>query len=259
MADEKSAPTDSLAIKIQTVRVWLVQQESELARALPKGMDPTRFARVALTAVLRQPKLADCTRASFVLAIMEAAQLGLEPDSVSGLAYLVPYGTTCQLIVGYRGMIQLAYHSPRVIAMSTECVYEKDGFDVELGLRPKLLHKPAMTGGRGEIIGAYATALIRGGGHPFVWMPRDEIDAHRARSRAKDAGPWVTDYAAMAKKTPVRALAKLIPQSPQLMQALAVDADPELEPAPGSPAVPNGSTPSELLDALAAAEEGEPR
>src|SRR5262245_45782687 len=195
---------DSLTFRIQTVRQWIDQQHDELAKALPKGMDPTRFSRVALTSVLRNPKLAECSRASFVLAIMESAQLGLEPDSVSGLAYLVPFKGVATLVVGYRGLIQLAYRHPSVIGLGAFAVHEKDVIEVEYGLRPRLRHVPALSGDPGPVIGAYAVAQIRGGGRPFVYQTREEIDAHRARSRAKDEGPWVTDFEAMARKTPMR-------------------------------------------------------
>lgn len=241
----------ALATQITTVRKWLEDQQGELAKALPQGMDASRFARVALTAVLRNPKLASCDKASFVLSLMEAAALGLEPDSVSGLAYLIPYGTVCQLIVGYRGMIQLAYRHPRVNAISAEAVYEKDQFEYELGLRPMLRHIPAMQMDRGQVTAAYAHAAIKGGGRPMIVMQKEEIEAHRMRSRAKDSGPWVSDYDAMAKKTCIRQLAKFIPQSAQLMQALAVDADPELEAGPGNPPVPPGTSVEQILDGIA--------
>lgn len=251
---------ENIGTQLATVRGWLdnPQQQAELAKVLPAGMDPTRFARIALTAVLRNPKLARCDKASFVLAIMEAAALGLEPDSQSGMAYLVPFGGTCQLIVGYRGLIQLAYRHPRVSEIGAEAVYDKDVFKVRYGINPQLDHWPALDGPtRGEFLGAYAWARVQGGGRPFVYMPKAEIEEHRARSRAKNDGPWITDYIAMAVKTPVRSLCKRIPQSPQLMQALAVESDPELEgPAPTLP-VPATAKVEEILDAIAGEKKAE--
>jgi recombination protein RecT len=255
MTDEQK-PTSSLAKQMETAREWLAQQEPELARVLPKGMTPQRFARVALTAVLRNPEIAACTRASFVLAIMEAAALGLEPDSQSGLAYLVPYKRHVQLIVGYRGLIQLAYRHPRVSEIAAEAVYDKDALEITLGIAPKLKHVPAFgIGGRGEFIGAYAWARISGGGRPFVYMEKAEIEEHRERSASKGRGPWVTDYIAMAKKTPVRALAKFIPLSPSLMQAIASEADPEQErPAPP---LPSGENIDAMLEGIAGEHDGQ--
>jgi recombination protein RecT len=250
----------SLSTQLDTVRGWLKAQEPELAKALPKGTTPERFARIALTAVLRNPRLAESSKESFVLAIMEAAALGLEPDSVSGLAYLTgPYHNKrtgkkdCVLIIGYRGLIQLAFRHPRVSQIDAQPVYDKDVFQIALGIQPKLVHIPMLNepGGRGELIGAYAWARISGGGRPFVYMPRAEIEEHRARSRSKDDGPWITDFVAMCVKTPVRALCKRIPLSPQLQHALSVDADPENESPLGPPHVPSETGVSEILDAIA--------
>lgn len=261
MSDETPAPNASLATRITTVRDWITQQTPEIATALPQGMDAARFGRMALTAVLRNPKLATCSRATFVLALMEAAGLGLDIDSQSGLAYLVPYENkrtgevVCQLIVGYRGMIQLAYRHPKVVGFNAEVVHANDRFKLALGARPKLEHEPVFQQDRGPITGAYAVADIKGGRPKFVYMPVEEIEEHRKRSRAKDNGPWITDYAAMCKKTPVRSLCKLIPQSPQLVQALTVEDDPaEERPEPTLP-VPSGTPVSDVLDAIADAEE----
>lgn len=245
------ATNNALATQLATVRDWLTAQEPELARVLPKGMTPQRFCRVALTAVLRNPDLAECSKASFVLAIMEAAALGLEPDSQSGLAYLVPYKKHAQLIVGYRGLIQLAYRHPRVSEITAEAVFEKDEFKIAYGLKPNLVHVPTFSPvGRGGIVGAYAWARISGGGRPFVFMPKDEIDTHRARSAAKSSGPWVTDYDAMAKKTVIRQVLKRVPMAPSLQQALASDEDPEQE-RPLGPLPVGDENVATILDAIA--------
>src|SRR5712691_8944231 len=85
MSDQE--PTASLAVRVETVRDWLRLQESEIARALPKGMEAERFARMVLTSCVRNPRLLDCSRQSLMLAVMECAALGLEPDNVGGFAY----------------------------------------------------------------------------------------------------------------------------------------------------------------------------
>lgn len=230
MTDDKKP--ESLAVRLGTVREWLALQGPELAKVLPRGMEPERFARIVLTACARQPKLTQCSRQSFVLAVMEAAALGLEPDSALGLAYLVPYKDQATLIVGYKGLIQLAYRHPRVLSISAEVVREKDQYVVRKGLRPALDHTEAPPPA-GEVIAAYAVAHIQGGGRPFVWMWREEIEAHRARSQSwrqnPEQSPWTTDETAMFKKTASKQLGKFIPASPLLLRALAVDdADPEV-------------------------------
>jgi recombinational DNA repair protein RecT len=54
-------------------------------------------------------------------------------------------------------------------------------------------------------------------------MTIDEVDAIRQRSKAASAGPWVTDFEEMAKKTVMRRLLKRAPMSVELAAAVALD------------------------------------
>lgn len=247
MNDEKS-----LAVRQDEIRKWLEAPErlNELRKMLPDGMTPERFVRTVMTAHLRNPALIPCSLESKWLAIMDAAAIGLELDG--RMAHLVPFGQVAQLIVDYKGLIQAAYKHPRVLSISAETVHQDDDFSVDYGTKPSITHRRNKDP-RGAVIGAYATALIRGGGHPFVYLDREEIEAHRARSRAKDKGPWTTDYAAMCKKTAVKQLAKFIPQSSQLMTALAAEVEPEQE-TPPHLYVPASASVTEVLDAIAGEE-----
>lgn len=251
---------NALTTRMQTVKSRLESDgvQAELARVLtPQGMDAARFARIAYTAVLRQPKLAECDWTSFGLAIMESAALGLEIDSVSGMSYLVPFKGRVQLIVGYRGMVQLAYRHPKVTEVGSVPIFEQDEYVYEEGLTPRLKHRPKPGVKTWDtLIACYARARIVGGGHPFRLMFRDEIEEHRARSSSwkhdQASSPWSTDGIAMAMKTPIRALAKMIPLSPQLQRAIAIEADPETERPMGEPPVPHGTSVEGILDAIAA-------
>lgn len=200
----------------------LEQMKPEFARALPKHMDAERMTRLALTQFRTVRNLANCSPESFLGAIMTCAQLGLEPG-VSGEAYLVPYGRECTLIVGYKGMAKLFWQSPLAKSLDAQAVFENDDFDYEYGLTPMLRHKPLLRGDRGQVIAYYAVATLNNGGSAFVVLSRDDVEKIRKRSRAKDNGPWATDYDAMAKKTAVRQLFKLLPASTELTQAIAHD------------------------------------
>lgn len=63
----------------------------EIKKALPEVITPERFTRMALSALNTTPKLKDCTQLSVLAALMNAAQLGLEPNTPLGQAYLIPY------------------------------------------------------------------------------------------------------------------------------------------------------------------------
>lgn len=205
-----------------TLAQLIEQMKPQIARALPKHLDADRMARIALTTLRQTPALARCTPDSFLGALMTCAQLGLEPGPL-GHAYLVPYGQNVTFIPGYRGLIDLARRSGHIESLIAREVYEHDEFDVAYGLDDTLTHKPKVLGERGNVVAYYAVAKYVGGGHSFIVMSRDDVEKIRKRSKAKDSGPWQTDYDAMAKKTCIRQLAKFLPLSVEFAQALAQD------------------------------------
>ncbi len=101
--------------------------KAQLQAALGDVMAADRMLRLTLTAVSKSPKLAKCTVESIGLAMLTAAQLGIEPDGRN--AYLVPYGSTCQLIPSYMGLVWLACQNPAVESFDAEPVFENDDFD----------------------------------------------------------------------------------------------------------------------------------
>lgn len=210
-----------------TLAQLIERQKPEIARALPRHMNPDRMARIAVTVLRQTPQLARCNPASFLGALMTAAQLGLEPGPL-GEAYLVPFRDTktgtynVTFIPGYKGLIKLAWQSGQLADIWAEVVYENDEFDYQLGLNRDLVHRPAQ-GNRGQPVYVYAAARLKDGGTPFVVMSRDEVEAIRDRSKASKSGPWVTDWAAMAKKTAVKQLAKWLPMSSEFSAAVAMD------------------------------------
>jgi len=197
-----------------TLAGLIEQMKPQIARALPKHMDPDRVARIALTVVRQTPQLARCNPQSFLGALMTAAQLGLEPGPL-GEAYFVPYGQDVTFIPGYRGLVKLAWQSGLMKSIAAHTVHERDEFDYAYGLEPVLRHKPALTN-RGEVIAVYAAAVLKDGGSAFVVLSTEDVEQIRARSKAGRNGPWVTDWEAMARKTAVRQLIRWLPLSSEL-------------------------------------------
>lgn len=203
----------------------------EIARALPRHVTPDRMARVCLTALRVNPKLADCTPASFMGSIMACAQLGLEPNSPLGHAYLIPYKTTCQLILGYQGMIDLALRSGRVTSIKASIVREGDTFEVEHGLNEKLIHRPCGDDDA-PMTHVYAVARVKDGDPIFTVLSRAAVEKRRKRG-ASGKGiptPWDTDYESMALKCAVRALWKWLPKSAEMANASIADGEERNEP-----------------------------
>ncbi|ANB55659.1 recombinase, phage RecT family protein [Anoxybacillus sp. B7M1] len=212
-----------------TVADLLQQMKPELERALPKHLNGDRLIRIALTEMRRNPELLSCEIKSLLGAIMQAAQLGLEPGLL-GHCYLIPFknrknGTKeVQFVIGYKGLIDLVRRSGEVETIKAEAVYENDEFEFEYGLDERLRHKPLLFGDRGKLIGFYAYAKFKDGGHAFHVMSVEEINRLRDKySRAKESGPWREEYEAMAKKTVIRQLIKYLPISIEIQRNVSLD------------------------------------
>jgi len=206
----------------------LSSRKSDLARALPAvGVTPERLLRAVFTAATRQPDLYLCTPQSVYRSVMLAASAGLMPDGITGQAYLLPYNNKgvkeCQLQLGVEGMRVLARRSGEVKAIGQQVVREGDDFRFEYGTNKFLRHVPKPDN-RGTILAFYSVAEFTGGGTDFEVMWKGEVDLVRSRSRAKDSGPWVTDYEEMGKKTVTRRLCKRLPKSEEMARLLDADA-----------------------------------
>lgn len=201
--------------------------QAQIKAALPRHMTPERMARIATTEMRKIPKLAECNPMSFLGAVIQCSQLGLEPGGSLGHVYLIPFGKEVQVIVGYRGMIDLARRSGQIISIDARAVYEGDQFDCNLGLDAKLVHTPDWNNPNradpAKLRFVYAVAKLKDGGIQFDVMSKVEVDAIRKRSKSSGSGPWVTDYAAMALKTVVRRLFKYLPVSIELQHAVGID------------------------------------
>lgn len=209
---------DTLAAMLSSPKM-----KAQFQAALPKHMTAERMARIVTTEIRKTPALAKCDQASFLGSVIQCAQLGLEPGNSLGHAYLLPYGSQVQLIIGYRGMIDLARRSGQIISLSARTVREHDEFDYQLGLHEDLIHKPFEGEAAGEITHVYAVAKLQGGGVQFEVMSRAQVEAVRAQSKASKSGPWVTHFEEMAKKTVIRRLFKYLPVSVEIQRAVVLD------------------------------------
>jgi len=203
--------------------------EPEIKKALPSVITPERFTRMALNAVNTTPQLAKCTQMSFLGALMNAAQLGLEPNTPLGQAYLIPYKNKgkleCQFQVGYKGLLDLAYRNGEMQTIQAHAVYENDTFTYELGLEPKLHHIPALQD-RGELYCFYAVWKTVNGGFGFEVMSKEDIDAYArkySQSYGSSYSPWKSSYEQMAKKTVIKQALKYAPIKTDFQRAIVQD------------------------------------
>jgi recombination protein RecT len=222
---------DHQAQQANNLRNFITRLTPEIQRALPKGLDADRVARIALT-LLRTDMLAcnaknkpgsaliNCTEESFAGALLTSAALGLEVG-LNGEAYLVNYSGECTLIVGYQGMAKLFWQHPMARHLDAQCVYANDDFDYAYGLDPFLKHKPT-TGDRGAIIAYYAVAALSSGAKAFVVLSPEEVRALRG-GKTGPSGKIADPTHWMERKTVLRQLFKLMPKSSTLQSALDAD------------------------------------
>lgn len=185
---------------------------------MPSHIKPDRFARVAITALTRTPKLMECTPASMMKCLLDLSSMGLEPDGRR--AHLIPYGKECTLIIDYKGLVELIRRSGDVVSLRAETVCEKDAFEWVNG---EIKHSVNWREDRGAVQAVYAEAVMKSGEKQSATMTITEVEAIRKRSRSGNGGPWVTDFSEMAKKTVVRRLSKMLPLSAELMNHIERD------------------------------------
>jgi recombination protein RecT len=194
--------------------------------------DPARLIRIAYNTIVYDEKLRKCTQASLVGGVLEALKLGLTLGGPMQEAWLIPFNdnrNNCMVatfIIGYQGYRNIIDRGRSVLAMYPRVVHNDDVFSYKLGDDPRIFHDPPfkLVATEKDLRAAYCVAVLRGNVKEREVMEKAEIDAHRARSRAKNSGPWVTDYPAMALKTTIRKMSKYLPKSSELL-ARALDLD----------------------------------
>jgi recombination protein RecT len=205
--------------------------QDSLKAVLPRHLTREKFIKTVLIATSKNPRLMECTRDSFLKAVITSAELGLDCTGTLGQAYLVPFKNgksgnyECQMIPGYQGLIDLVYRAGQVKYIDAQVVCENDKFRFSLGTNPFIEHEPELDD-RGKIRAVYAVAEIDGQKPKIEVMSLSEVKAIQDRSKAKNNGPWVTDFNEMARKTVLRRIIKYLPKSVEIERLIGVlDAD----------------------------------
>lgn len=223
-----------------TVKEYFEANKDALTALMPEFMkrNPNRMVTLALNCLRTTPKLMDCTLDSLFRAIIICAQFGLEPNTPQGHIYLIPFENRrkkvveVQIILGYKGLIDLARRSGEIETITARVAYKGDDFSIEYGTVDAIKHIPKLDGEPGAIIGVYAVAKLKGGGYQFEWMSvaqinkiRDESQGYKtAKAFGRTNTPWHTNWEEMAKKTAIRRLCKYLPMSIEMANAMALDA-----------------------------------
>lgn len=202
------------------LQVWL----PEIRRALPKHLNADRMSRIALTAFRRTPKLGDCDPRSVFAAVIQAAQLGLEPDTL-GRSYLIPYGKECQFVPGWKGLMDLMNRSGQGSAW-TGAAYEGDAFDYALGDSPFVKHVPSGQDDTADrITHFYAVGRAKGAEWPVVEVwPAARVRRHRDRYNKVGKRHYsFENWEMYGRKVVLLQVLKYMPCSPELAAAMALN------------------------------------
>lgn len=229
----------------QVVRGMIEAQSSAFRTVLPKHVDPDRFARLTLAAVKASPQLMQCFdtemgQTSVLLAAMQAAAVGLEPNTPTQDAWILPrrkkitgvngqpdtWVWEAQLMIGYRGLLKLARRSGDIKTVFAAVVREGDHFVYARGLEEDTLeHRPGP--GTGELTHAYAVARYKSGGYSFEVLSAAQVEARREMSDSWQKGraysPWQKWPEAMWRKSALRALIPYLELSPEDERAVTLD------------------------------------
>lgn len=205
--------------------------KDQIGMACTAGLKVDKVIRTTMTLVQSTPALLDCSQASILAGIVKATELGLELTGAMGHAYLIPYINkgvpTANFQLGYRGLMELAHRSDKIVRFDARIVYANDEFSIDYSQNPPFKHKPCLHGEAGEIIGVYSSAFLRGGATDIEYMTVQQIMEHRDKySKAGASSPWATAFAEMAKKTVIKRLAKRLPLSTDIQVAIDEDDQP---------------------------------
>lgn len=197
----------------------------QIQMALPKHLNSERFVRIALTCLRNNPQLANCNRESFLAALMQSAQIGLEPSTL-GQCYILPYKNEAKLIIGYQGMINLVRRSGEIADIYAEIIYANDDYSIEFGLDRDLKHKPnLLSEDRGEPVLVYAVARLKDGSCSFVVMTMTEINKIKlaSPSASSSSSPWKSWPDMMMRKSAIKRLCRYLPISIEIASMINTD------------------------------------
>lgn len=185
----------------------------QIQAALPPNLSltPDRLIRVALSEFTKNPKFRECSAMSFCSAVVQAAQMGLEFGEMKHCA-LVPYGGEIKLMVQYQGWLAMLWRSRSVKNVQAKAVFDGDTFNVEYGSETRVTHIPMFKSIKPVLY--YAAAVPTEGELMVEVMSYEQVVDHMkqyAKGYDRKDSAWNSSFDAMALKTVLRKLIKLLP------------------------------------------------
>lgn len=171
------------------------------------------------------PQLRRAQPMSIIGAAMVAATMQLQVVPTLGQAYLIPYGSQCQLQVGYLGLLQLCQRSGQFKKILAAPVHEGEYVSGDEFDEDYVFDKKQRTSDK--VIGYMAKFELLNGFTKVAYWDVDKVKAHASKfSQAFRAGynsPWKSDFDSMAMKTVLKSILKFAPKSIEMQKAVTFD------------------------------------
>ena len=225
---ELAATLERKPAKPETFPAMLAAWKPQIEAALPRHLNADRMARICLTCFRTTPRLADCEPLSVFAAVIQAAQLGLEPG-LNGRAYIIPYGTNAVFVPGWKGLVELCNRSGRA-SVWTGAVFEGDQFRWGNGSKPYVEHLPGDEFDPAKLTHAYAVGWVKGADWPVieVWS-KAKIEKHRDRYNKVGRRHYSYEHIEMySRKVVLLQVLKYLPSTPELEAAIILNDQAEI-------------------------------
>lgn len=173
---------------IDKIKMWLKDKalRERIARTLPADISVDSWIESALMTIIKNERVQNCTPASLLGCILEAASLGLHFDGSFGQLYMESkwkklddggWEEIAQLQIGYRGLITLAFRSdPSLVDVEAEVVFSRDKFEWEKGSKPFLSHNwDVCLPDRGKPQAVYTGLRYATGHYTFKVFPYEKL------------------------------------------------------------------------------------
>lgn len=187
---------------------------------------------------------------SAVKSAYNAAMLGFIPGAAYGHCYFIPHkqrdrqaAPLVQLIIGYRGFLELAYDSGFLLDIHADVVLQGEEFKFwKSAAGPQIEHIVPLERSLlyDNVVGAYCIYHSKSGGAGIVVVSRSELNKVNTKRNV-----WASEPIAMCRKTPIRRAAKEWRQTRRLALASELEDAIESESPQRNP-IPNQDAPPSI-------------
>lgn len=148
------------------------------------------------------PQLQSCDPMSIIQAAAMAASLDLPINSQLGFAAIVPYGSTAQFQVMWKGLVQLAQRTSQYKTMGRAIIHEGELIEYNRITGETRIDETKKKSSK--VIGYVFYFRLHSGFEKYVYMTKEQTMEHGkkfSKSFSRPGSAWQTNFDAMSLKT----------------------------------------------------------